>query len=155
MSDIAAVRSGLYFVLTNYITNLTAASHVFKYAPSSPPDTYPFAYISMREGEVSGTDGQVWRYSGHRETQHQVYVTLCFSLQSDLADAEKNAEGYIKKVVDAIDLHQTLNGTVVSASVSNYEVVEVKLRPSDPQSYYGLRFKVWVLEIEEGTLVGP
>lgn len=157
MSDIVTVRSGLFTTLTTYVTGLSV-NNCFRYAPSSPADSYPFGYLSMREGTIShgGDSNSPWRFAGIRETQHRVLFTLCFSLQTDLADAEKNAEAYVQRVVAAIDLHKGLSGSgnVADAVVEGYEVVEVKLRPSDPQSYYGLRFKLIVLELEEGSLVG-
>lgn len=153
MSDIAAVRSGLFTILTTNVVGLSAGN-VFKYAPSNPPDSYPFAFIAMQSGDITGGEGNPWVYAGFRHTVHNPTVTLCFSLQSDLADAEKNAEGYVKKVVDAIGLHQTLNNNVSSATVIRYEVGQLTLRPADPQTYYALTFHLWIQEIEEGTLTG-
>lgn len=158
MPDIAAVRSGLFTTISQNVTGLTAASNVFRYAPSNPPDTFPFCFFQMREGRVTrgGESDSPARFAGMRETQHRVNFTMCFSLQTDLADAEKNAEPFVSRVISAIDLHKTLagSGNVADAAVETYEVVEVKLRPDQP-SYYGIRFVIWVEEIEEGTLVGP
>lgn len=157
MPDIAAVRSGLFTILTANVAGLSAAN-TFKYAPSNPPDSYPFGFFQMFGGKVTrgGEVDSPARFAGIRESQHQVHFTLCFSLQSDLADAEKNAEGFVKLVINAIDLHKTLSGSgnVADAAVETWEVVEIKLRP-DGVAYYGIKFVIWVEEIEEGQLVGP
>ena len=150
MSDFAAVRSGLYSILTN-VTGLSAGN-VFKYAPNNAA-MEPFAFISRGSGDISGGDGNPWLYSGFRETTHHPTVTVCFSLQSGIGDAEAQSDAFVDRIVDAIGLHQTLNGNVASASVVSYETAEVTLRAGDP-TFYGLRFQLWIQEIESGTLTG-
>lgn len=149
MSDIAAIRAGLYLTISANVTGLSTAN-VFKYAPESAPDSGVFGFFHKRDGDISIPRLQI------RETNHHILFTLCFSLQSGLGDAEANSDAFVQRVVAAIDLHKTLGGVanISEAAVEHYEITEVKLRsdPTEP-TYYGVRFVIWISEIETGSLM--
>jgi hypothetical protein len=149
VSDIAAIRAGLATTLAANVAGLSTAN-VFKYAPDSAPDSGVFGFFHMKEGDIAIPRFQL------RETNHHIFFTLCFSLQSGLGDAEANADGFVQLVIAAVDLHKTLGGVanISEAAVDHYEVTEVKLRsdPTEP-TMYGVRFRIWVSEIETGSLM--
>lgn len=149
MSDIAAIRSGLHSTISANVSGLSTAN-VFKYAPDSAPDSGVFGFFNMKEGDVVVPRLQL------RESLHHIFFTLCFSLQSGLGDAEAKADAFVQLVIAAVDLHKTLGGVanISEAAVDHYEVTEVRLRndPTEP-TYYGVRFRIWVSEIETGSLM--
>ena len=134
-------------VVARSITGL-AAGQVFEWAPSNPPDTYPWVYFTVLGGQVEVPPQDI------RVTMHEVNINCVFSLQSGSEDAEAQARPYVKKFIDKIGLNQTLNGTanVSETNIASYKYGVIKPRPQDTQEYLGLQFLCQIQEVEQGNL---
>lgn len=128
------------------ITGLSTGQ-CFDVAPNMIQVSLPAVLNMPRAGTVERFEGL-----GHREITHTIDVMcLVAAPGSDLPTGETLARPFVKRFLDAFDLHQTFNGTATGNRITSWRYGEVVMRPGEP-GYLGIVFTTEVDESDEGTL---
>lgn len=128
-------------VIQRTITGVKAA---FEHMPSQIDVPPPVVLNEIESGEVESP-----RFGSQRRQTHHIRMTLLVALQTDLAEAEKQARPFVKRFVDTFDLKKGLNGSATTSDITSWEYGEVRLR--DDARYMAVSFRLRAVELEQGA----